>query len=193
MEKKENIKGREVTVNSGALLPQKASFSLHNPDLSLAMKTFKCHLGQPLVEGHSILSIYFSILKMNSAFLWDICNPTSSLPSKPGGIRKLRVHCRWGHCSDCPSPWSGGIFRKKCLSYSVSLLLPPSPSPKEGICPSTITLGFSDSRKWRGALRHRKLALPALVDLPTASARASSHSRDAQFLQRTTQLLFGDL
>lgn len=109
---------------------QKASLSLHYPDLSLAMETLRHHLGQPFVEGHSALGIYFSTLRMNFAFLWDICNPVFPLPSKPGDIRKLSVGRRWGCCSDCPSPWLARIPWEKCLSYIGSLLLPPTPQKR---------------------------------------------------------------
>jgi hypothetical protein len=34
-------------------------------------------------------------------FLWDICNPTMSLPPKPGDVRELHGGHRLGCCSDC--------------------------------------------------------------------------------------------
>lgn len=157
-------------------LPQKASLSLHSPDLSLAMKTFRCHLGRPLVVGHSVLGIYVSVLRMNFAFLRDNCNATLSLPSKPQGIRKLHVGGRWGCCSDCPSPWSAGSLREKCLSYSVSLLLPPHPR-KRGSAPPPSP---EDSQILENEEEHLVTERePSLVGLPTASAGAPSRSRDA--------------
>ena len=109
---------------------QKASLSLRYSDLSLALETLRCHLGQPFVEGHSALDICFPTLRMNFAFLWNIYNPIFSLPSKPWGIRKLSVVRRWGCCSDCPCPWLARIPREKCLSYIGSSFLPRTPQKR---------------------------------------------------------------
>lgn len=133
-ERKEKIRGADVTANSGALLSQNVSLSIQYPDLSLAMETLRRHLDQPFVEGRSALGIYFTTLRMNFAFLWNICNPTFSLPSKPGGIRKLPVSHRWGCCSDCPSPWIARIPRERGFRYIGSLLLPPT-SQKRRLAP----------------------------------------------------------
>lgn len=98
-------------------------------------------------------------------YMGYFCNPIFSLPPKPGDIRTLSVGHRWGLLL-----WLSFSLVSQDSQGEVPQLLwllpPSSHPPEENVYPSTVTSGFSGSRKWKGAPLHRKLTLPALFRPP---------------------------